>query len=84
MHRREEARFALHLDRDPARALSLARDNWRVQREPADLRILAEAVAATGDADALATVRRWLAETGIEYQAVANLVGATARRNTTQ
>lgn len=84
VHRREEARFALHLDRDPARALSLARDNWRVQREPADLRILAEAVAATGDADALATVRRWLAETGLEYQAVANLVGATARRNTTQ
>ena len=53
VHRREEARFELHLDRNPGKALALARDNWRVQREPADLRILAEAAAATGDAEAL-------------------------------
>ncbi len=33
-------------------ALTLALDNWKVQREPADLRILAEAAAATGDAAA--------------------------------
>ena len=81
VHRREEARFLLHLDRNPVGALSLARDNWRVQREPADLRILAQAAAATGDADALASVRRWLAETGLEYSAVAEQVGATAGRN---
>jgi tetratricopeptide (TPR) repeat protein len=81
VHRREEARFLLHLDRNPVGALALARDNWRVQREPADLRILAEAAVATGDADALATVRRWLAATGLEYPAVAEPVDATAGRN---
>ena len=81
VHRREEARFQLHLDRNPAKALSLARANWRVQREPADLRILAESAAATGDAEALAAVRQWLAETGLEYAAVADLVGATPGRN---
>ena len=80
VHRREEARFELHLDVNPGKALALARANWRVQREPADLRILAEAAAATGDAEALATVRQWLAETGLEYPAVAGLVGATPRK----
>jgi hypothetical protein len=79
VHRREEARFELHLGRNPDKALVLARDNWGVQREPADLRILAEAAAATGDADALATVRRWLAETGLEYRAVTERSAATAR-----
>ena len=78
VHRREEARFQLHLNRDPRAALALARDNWRVQREPADLRILAEAAAATGDAEALDTARRWLAETGLEYPAVAALVNTGA------
>ena len=78
VHRREEARFQLHLNHDPLAALVLARDNWRVQREPADLRILAETAAATSDAEALETVRRWLTETGLEYPAVAALVHADA------
>jgi predicted Zn-dependent protease len=46
MHRREEARFRLHIEHDAKRALALARDNWAVQREPADLRILGEAARA--------------------------------------
>lgn len=79
VHRREEARFQLHLNGDPLAALVLARDNWRVQREPADLRILAETAAASRDAEALETVRRWLTETRLEYPAVAALVqGGTA------
>lgn len=79
VHRREEARFELHLDRNPGKALALARENWGVQREPADLRILAEAAAATGDAEALATVRHWLGETGLEYEGVSKLLGAAGR-----
>ena len=71
VHRREEARFALWLAKDPAAALRLATENWNVQREPADLRVLAEAAAATGDAKAKATVRQWLTETGLEYPVVA-------------
>jgi hypothetical protein len=78
VHRREEARFALHLDRNPAEALKLARENWAVQREPADLRILAEAAAATGDATAKNVVREWLAQTRLEYPKVAALVGVGA------
>jgi hypothetical protein len=72
-HGRENARFELALDDDPRQALVLALNNWKAQREPADLRILAEAAAATGDAAALSIVKRWLAETGIEYPRVAAL-----------
>jgi tetratricopeptide (TPR) repeat protein len=78
VHRREEARFALHLDGSPAVALRLAQENWTVQREPADLRILAEAAAATGDATAKNIVREWLARTRLEYPKVAALAGADA------
>jgi len=75
VHQRENARFELFLRGDPRSALPYAVANWQVQREPADLRILAEAAAAANDAAALETVRRWLTETGLEYEAVAALVG---------
>jgi len=76
VHQRENARFELVLRGDARSALALALDNWRVQREPADLLVLAEAANAAGDAAAMGIVRRWLAETGFEYPAVAALTGA--------
>jgi tetratricopeptide (TPR) repeat protein len=76
VHRREEARFQLVLNNDAEAALRLAQDNWNVQHEPADLRILAEVAHATGDASALEMVRQWLATTKLEYPAVAKLVSA--------
>ena len=76
VHQREEARFQLMLNNDAETALRLALSNWSVQREPADLRILAEVAHATGDATALETARQWLATTRLEYPAVAKLVSA--------
>jgi hypothetical protein len=78
VHQRENARFELSLLGDAKGALPYAVANWQVQREAADLRILAEAAAAVNDVAALGTVKRWLAETGLEYPAVAALVGAGA------
>ena len=49
VHRREEARYRFALAGDPAGALALARDNWAVQREPADLRVLADAARALAE-----------------------------------
>jgi predicted Zn-dependent protease len=72
LHRREEARFRLAIAGDAAGALRLARDNFAVQREPADLRILLEAAHAAGDADALAVGARWIA---------AHHIGDAARRS---
>lgn len=66
LHRREEARFRLALEKDAQAALTLARDNWAVQREPADLRILIEAARAAGDADALKMATDWIAAHHLE------------------
>ena len=60
VHQREEARFALHLKRDPARALALAQANWQVQKEAADARILLEAAAAARQPGDAGKVLAWL------------------------
>ena len=59
LHRREEARYALEIAGDPVAALKLARDNWKVQREVADLRILASAAKTAGDTAALREATDW-------------------------
>ena len=49
LHRREEARFRLTIEGNARGALALARENWKVQREPADRRVLLEAARAAGE-----------------------------------
>ena len=56
-HGREQAMFALHIDRDAARALELARGDVEQQREALDLLVLAQAARATGRKAALDEVR---------------------------
>lgn len=78
VHRREEARFALAVAGDPREAVRLAKLNWAVQKEPADLRILAQAAAASGDADAARLVRDWLRYSRIEDRTLDAIPGARA------
>jgi hypothetical protein len=66
LHQQEEARFQLHLLGDKARALALARENWALQREPRDARILLEAAIAANDPAAARPVLEWLARSGYE------------------
>jgi hypothetical protein len=66
LHEKEEARFALALQGDTARALALARHNFGVQREPADARVLLEAALAARDKAAAEPALRWLADSRIE------------------
>ena len=77
LHRREEARFRLAIENDAGAALKLARDNWAVQREPADLRILIEAARATGDRDALKIASDWVAATRLEDASIVALLQAS-------
>jgi tetratricopeptide (TPR) repeat protein len=79
LHLREEARFRLVIENDPPAALALAKENWKVQREPADLHILAAAARATGDAAARKTVADWLASTRIEDAALVAFAAEPAR-----
>jgi len=66
VHLREEARFTLHLLNAPQAALTLAQENWQVQKEPADVRILLEAVLAADDTAAVDGVREWLKNSRLE------------------
>jgi tetratricopeptide (TPR) repeat protein len=70
LHKREEARYRLTIERDAAQSLRLARENWQVQREPADLRILWAAASAAGDAGALREVAEWTAANRLQYAAL--------------
>ena len=64
VHRREEARFALHLLKRPDTALQLAQANWAAQKEPADARILLEAARAARQDAAARPVRDFIAQAG--------------------
>ena len=48
--------FALWIDKSPQRALELARENVKHQREPLDILVFAKAAAASQDAAALREV----------------------------
>ncbi len=73
-HRKEEARFALELLGQAQRAFVLARDNYAVQREYADARMLLEAALAAGQRAGAEPVRQWMTRTRIEAPALAALV----------
>ena len=65
IHLREEARFALEVEADPPRALTIARDNWAVQKELADARLFAKAAVAAHDAKTAAPLVAWARATGV-------------------
>ena len=71
VHQREQARFELVLRGDPDKAVQLAMLNWAVQKEPADLRILVESAAASGERAAARTALDWIARTRIEERSIA-------------
>jgi predicted Zn-dependent protease len=66
VHLREEARFHLRLLGDASGALALAQENWKVQREPADARMLLESAKAAGDAEAARRILDTLRAQGLE------------------
>lgn len=75
LHRREEARYALELAGDATAALRLARDNWKVQRESADLRVLAAAAKAADDTPALREAADWAHRNRLEDTTLDALLG---------
>ena len=65
IHLREEARFDLEVEADPARAVKIAVDNWNIQKELADARLLAQAAVASRVPAAAAPVVQWARATGV-------------------
>lgn len=79
-HQKEESRFALGIQRDPARALLLAQQNFAVQKEPADARILLEAALAAQQPAAARPALDWMAASGIQSVALQPLADALVGR----
>lgn len=77
VHAREEARLALDALNEPARALTLAVENWAQQKEPADAVLLARAAVAAGRPDAADPVRALVREAGWSDVRLALLAGPT-------
>lgn len=80
LHQGEEARFTLHLLKDPAVALRLAQSNWAVQRESRDALILLEAATAAGDLSAAAPVLAWLKQNHVEDVRLSALTAQIERK----
>ncbi|MGB5080587.1 MAG: tetratricopeptide repeat protein [Burkholderiales bacterium] len=66
LHQQEEARFNLYLLGQKEKALTLAQENFRLQREPRDARILFEAALALGKPAAAKDAFEWLRRSGYE------------------
>jgi len=64
-HGREQAMFALVVERSPERALELARGDVARQREPLDLLVFAQAARASGQREAIDEARRLKAAIGL-------------------
>ena len=73
-HGREQAMFALWVDKQPQRALELARENVKSQREPIDLLILAQAARATGQELAVREVEQLRRDVGLQDKRVEALL----------
>ena len=69
-HQREQALYMLEVRGDPVAALELARRNWAMQREPADLRIYARAAAGAHSAADCAQLAHWIAQAHYEDRAL--------------
>ncbi len=83
LYGREEARFALELRHDPARALKLAQDNWAIQHAPEDMRIYLQAALAAGKPASAQPVLDFLKRTQYEDPIVRALASQVASQLTT-
>ena len=73
-HAREQAMFALWVDKLPQRALALARSNVTQQREPLDLLVLAQAARASGQPAAVREAGQLLDHIGLRDARIAALL----------
>lgn len=74
VYEREQAGFVLHVEHDAPRALTLAKQNWTVQRAPPDARIYLEAALAAHDPAAAAPVLEFIERTHLRDVAIDPLV----------
>jgi tetratricopeptide (TPR) repeat protein len=65
-HARERALYLLEITHDTRGALAAAVDNWKMQREPVDVRLYVRAAQLAGSTHDLELIKSWLAATRYE------------------
>jgi len=78
LHEQEAARFELDVEGHPEKALQLASQNYRAQKEARDAEILLRAALAAKQAKAAQPALDWLRTTGYEDPAMAKLADQLA------
>lgn len=74
VHRREEARFELSVLGNPGRALELALENFAVQREPWDVRLVLETALESGQPRRANEAAAFIRQSGLADPRVLSLV----------
>lgn len=77
LHQREHARFLLDIEGQPDQALSLAKRNWILQKEPADAHLLLAAAIQNKDIDSIQEIVRWQSHSGIQDHRLRSLLATT-------
>ena len=76
LHLGDEARYALYLEGDTAKALTLAKDNWSRQCTPQDARILLEAAFAANHPEAAQPAIELLSAAGVGQAALSRSIAS--------
>jgi tetratricopeptide (TPR) repeat protein len=66
VHRREQARYLLDVEHQPLAALAAAQEDWKTQREPADILILMRAAQAAHQSDAAKPALKFVQQEHLE------------------
>ncbi len=73
LHEQEAARFELDIENNPKKALALAANNYKLQKEPRDAEVLLRTALAANDAAAAEPALTWLKQNKYEDSHLADL-----------
>jgi Tfp pilus assembly protein PilF len=79
LHEQEAARFELDIESNPKKALALAANNYKLQKEPRDAEVLMRTALAAKDAAAAEPALTWLKQNKYEDAHIADLAAGLAK-----
>ncbi|MDO8776410.1 MAG: hypothetical protein Q7K57_48395 [Burkholderiaceae bacterium] len=79
LHEQEAARFELDIENNPKKALALAVNNYKLQKEPRDAEVLLRTALAANDAAAAAPALAWLKQSRYEDAHLADLAASLSK-----
>jgi hypothetical protein len=79
LHEQEAARFELDIENNPKKALALAANNYKLQKEPRDAEVLMRCALAAKDTAAAEPALTWLKQNKYEDAHLADLAAGLAK-----